>query len=225
MNYSIIENVLEAEDVDSIYSFLTVESPKDWWAYGVGYTDNNGFLKTQEVPQIFANNKGERVAMLNTAYEAFKKGLASYSYSKQMGNYPGKFSYHVEGCDCFICYSHEYGIFKPGGKFETISSDKLGKQVQIETIEWARYSSNDFYGERLLNPGQFGFSLFVTPGWNPLWGGNLVGWKQDHTLFNFDQKYNSLCLWDGMTAVTPVIPGLLNDCYVLTGTLVTKASE
>jgi hypothetical protein len=107
MNYSIIENVLEVEEADAIHSFLSIESPKDWWAYGTGYTDDNGFLKTQEVPQIFANNKGERVAMLNTAYESFKKGRASYSYSKQMGNYPGKFSYHVEGCDFSL---HQIGI-------------------------------------------------------------------------------------------------------------------
>ena len=225
MDYNVIENVLDIEEVGLIHSFLSVESPKDWWAYAAGHTDNSGFLNTSEVSQIFANNKGERTAMLNTAYESFKKGQPSYSYSRQIGNYPGKFSYHVEDCDCFICDSHENGIFKPGGKFEAIASDELGKQVKIETIEWARYSSNDFYGERVLHPGQFGFSLFVTPNWNPLWGGTLLGWKQDNTLFNLTQDYNSLCLWGGKTAITPIISGLLNDCYVITGTLVTKAQK
>jgi hypothetical protein len=222
MNFNIIEDALDIKEISLIHSFLYVESPKDWWAYVTGDTDNNGFLQTQEVAQIFSSNKGERDSMLHKAYTSFKQGEPSYSYSRQMGNYPGKWNYHAEGCDCFICKSYTEGIFKPGGEFETLVSKEVGKDIEIETFEWVRYSSNDFYGERKLNPGQYGFSLPVSD-WNPLWGANLVGFKPDNTIFNFAQDFNALSLWDGKTAITPVIPGLLDDCYVLTGTLVTKA--
>tara|TARA_R100000008_G_scaffold15463_1_gene7533 strand:- start:1699 stop:2370 length:672 start_codon:yes stop_codon:yes gene_type:complete len=223
MNYNAIENALTVEEIDNIHSFLSIDSPSNWWAYVSSYTSSDGFSMNDEVPQIQPTNKGKRDVMQINAFNSFKAGRPGYSYSRQMGNYPDKWSYHIEGCNCFICESQLNGIFKPGGKFEDLTSSIAGKPLIIETLEWMRYGSGDFYGHRRLQNHQYGFCISATKEWNPLWGGNLVGWKANNEFFTLPQDYNTLCLWDGTTAVTPVIPSLFQDLYVLSGTLVTKA--
>lgn len=217
----LLPEFLENWLADNIYGFLTVDAPSTWWAYTSGETDESGFSLTKEVNQIFAENKGERDAMHAQAFNAYKKNKYSYAYAKQIGNHPTLWSNHAEGCGCFICNSLNTGIFKPGGEFEAAVSNVLGSKYKINTLEWSRFNSNDFYGPREVKQGMVGFSLYLTKNWSPLWGGNLVFIDdKEYISETVPSQYNSLCLFKaGTTAITPVIPNFQKSCYCLMGVL------
>lgn len=227
-------NFLEDWLADQFLGFLEVECPSDWWAYCTAETVG-GRLETEkllhrEAFQITAENKADRDAMHQDALTSFKQTKFGYSFSKQQGNYPDKWKFHIDTCSCYICTAHSEGIFRKGGQFEAACSNIVGKEVELKTIQWTRYRGGDFFAPRNdADNGTYAFSLLLSKDWSPLWGGNLVFLDDSGQVSDTaPSQPNTFIIYDlsggkAYHAVTPVIPTLQPSHYSITGWLAVKS--
>jgi len=216
---------------DQLHEFMAITSPSDWWSYvsaeTVGGNEATSRTMTREVFQILAENKTERDAMWYEAMRSFKNAKFSYSYSQQVGNYPGRGGVHGNAgkdCDCYICTTHESGIFRPGGEFEAAMSKIVAEPVELVGLQWTRFSANDFLAPHTDDSnGKYAFIINLTKDWKPTWGGNLTFYGPDgYILDTAPVIHNSLTLFevgsnDNYHGVSPVIPTLNKSRYAISG--------
>ncbi len=230
---------LEGWLADQIHEFMAITSPSDWWSFvsaeTVGGNDQTARTMTREVFQIQAENKGERDSMWYEAMRSLKEGKFSYAYSQQKGNYPGKGGVHGEAgtnCNCYICNTHENGIFRPNGEFEAAMTKIVGEPVELIGLQWTRFSANDFLAPHTDDSnGKYAFVLNFTKDWRPTWGGNLTFYGPDgYILDTAPTVFNSLTLFevgsnDNYHGVSPVIPTLNKNRYAISGWVHPKSDK
>lgn len=183
-----LENFLEKESAEKIFSFLNSDMPEDWWSRSI-------YINTKKYPNVlnirrFESNINEINNLTNLANESFSENIFSYSFDRTVGG-------HFNTCSCeFCCFDR---FLNSDALLNTISIVTNHKITKPNETFAARYIDGSF-----LSPhhdkakGKIGFVYNLSKDWKPQYGGNLN--ITDESGFNviktITPKFNNLVIFD-----------------------------
>jgi SM-20-related protein len=183
-----IENFLEDESAEKIFSFLNGGMQEDWWSRSI-------FVNTKDYPSVinlrrFGSNIEQINSLTNLANQSLSKDIFSYSFDRTVGK-------HFDSCKCEFCLFDQF-----------LNSQELLTTISIITNHQISRSNETFAARYtdgcFLSPhhdkakGKIGFVFNLAKNWKPEYGGNLnitdeTGFQVIKTI---TPKFNNLVIFD-----------------------------
>ena len=206
-NFLRIENFLNNDFADELYTYLNDEISDDWW-FSVSkpkdlitFNDSISFDQIRNLPQnadLISLNK-ERVK------QAFDDGFFAYIYQRTLQN-------HFPDCGCLLCQFIE---FLQSPIFCNHLSEISGLEINENLTMFAtKYIEGDFLAPHHdKDLGTLGFTLQLTKEWKSHYGGLLFFTNQNGDKIDdvYIPKFNVLTLFNLPTGkghthhVSPVV--------------------
>jgi SM-20-related protein len=183
-----IENFLEEQSAQKIFSFLNSDMQEDWWSRSV-------HINTKDYPKVintrrFESNIQQINLLTDLANESLSNDIFSYSFDRTSGK-------HFNTCKCEFCRFDE---FLNSEELLTTICMITNEQITKATETFAaRYTEGCFLSPHHdKSKGKIGFVLNLAKNWRPEYGGNLN--ITDESGFNviktITPKFNNLVIFD-----------------------------
>jgi len=183
-----VENFLEKESAEKIFSFLNSDMKEDWWSRSI-------LINTKQYPNVlnirrFESNLDQINYLSSLANESFSENIFSYAFDRTTEK-------HFNTCSCEFCRFDKF--LNSEVLLNTISIITDHKITKPNETFAARYTDGCF-----LSPhhdkakGKIGFVFNLSKDWKPQYGGNLNITDESgfHVIKTITPKFNNLVIFD-----------------------------
>lgn len=180
-NIVVINNFLNIEKAEQIYTYIHNNKPKNTWTSSVCYDNVKSDL-------IYKNSKKAQIQKnIKKATDAFNKNKFAFSFQRTLNNN------NVPSIEGFTTY-----LFKNQSIIDKINEITSLNVERAHDIFISKYRFGDFLSPHCdKNNGRIAFVLNLTKNWKPQYGGILHIMNQDRTeiIRSIVPKFNSLVLF------------------------------
>ena len=205
----VIDNFLDLESAETLYSFFAHDMPEEWWKASFIDFDNfsgDGYGNVVLKPRTNENKQIIRQKLVESQ-KAFLDNKFSYFFDRTTTD-------HVDGCNCIEC---EYRKF-----LQDESTKKWFSNLIDDEITYVgEFFASRFLPNHFLSPhhdhdkGKIATVLNLSKNWKPEWGGCLHFLDSDYknVTRHVQPSFNKLSLFDIPSSngiphyVSHVVPG------------------